>query len=263
MKKRIRFVQRQLNLMGLNAGPVDGFDGPTTISALDQVDNIPLNWAKRRKITWFIQNLCEANDIECGPVDGYWGHLSEQAFEILEDRLENDREAPIWRPEDLPDVNPNEWPTQNDIDELTAYYGEPGTNQDYAQLPYQHRLSWKLESSIDRFKCHQLVKPSIERVLQRVLDHYGKDAIQELRLDIWGGCSVVRKMRGGSKPSMHSWGIAIDYDPTRNKLKWGRDRAVFARSEYDAWWSLWEAEGWVSLGRNRNFDWMHVQAAKL
>ncbi len=62
---------------------------------------------------------------------------------------------------------------------------------------------------------------------------------------------------------MHSWGIAVDYDPERNLVKWGRDRATFAKSEYDTWWKLWEEEGWVSLGRTRNFDWMHVQAAKL
>jgi hypothetical protein len=62
---------------------------------------------------------------------------------------------------------------------------------------------------------------------------------------------------------MHSWGIAMDYDPERNKLKWGRDKAAFAWPEYDAWWRLWEEEGWISLGRQRNFDWMHIQAAKL
>ena len=70
-------------------------------------------------------------------------------------------------------------------------------------------------------------------------------------------------MRGGTRWSTHAWGIAIDYDPDRNQLKWGRDRAAFARPEYDAWWRLWEEEGWVSLGRTRNYDWMHVQAAKL
>jgi len=62
---------------------------------------------------------------------------------------------------------------------------------------------------------------------------------------------------------MHSWGIAVDYDPVKNKLKWGRDKASLPKGEYDMWWKFWEEEGWVSLGRQRNFDWMHVQAAKL
>lgn len=103
----------------------------------------------------------------------------------------------------------------------------------------------------------------LQRVLSRVLNHYGMEEIQGLRLDLWGGCLNVRKMRGGTRYSLHSWGIAVDDDPERNRLKWGRDRAHFARPDYDAWWRFWEDEGWVSLGRHRNFDWMHVQAAKL
>ena len=70
-------------------------------------------------------------------------------------------------------------------------------------------------------------------------------------------------MRGGTKPSTHSWGIALDWYPSRNKLRWGRDRASLAAPDCDDWWRIWEAEGWVSLGRSRNFDWMHVQAAKI
>ena len=42
-----------------------------------------------------------------------------------------------------------------------------------------------------------------------------------------------------------------------------RDKATFAKPEYERWWQCWEEEGWLSLGRTRNFDWMHVQAAKL
>jgi hypothetical protein len=96
-----------------------------------------------------------------------------------------------------------------------------------------------------------------------VLQHYGPDKVRQLGLDLFGGCLNVRKMRGGSAWSMHSWGIAFDFDPDRNQLKWGRDRAVFARPEYQKWWELWEEEGAVSLGRARNFDWMHVQFASL
>jgi hypothetical protein len=70
-------------------------------------------------------------------------------------------------------------------------------------------------------------------------------------------------MRGGSAWSTHAWGIAIDWNPSSNKLKWGREQATLARPEYDAWWDIWEEEGWLSLGRARNYDWMHVQAARL
>jgi hypothetical protein len=69
-------------------------------------------------------------------------------------------------------------------------------------------------------------------------------------------------MRGGNAWSMHSWGIAFDFDPDRNQLKWGRDKAAFGRPEYGKWFELWE-EGAISLGRARNFDWMQTQFATL
>jgi hypothetical protein len=28
---------------------------------------------------------------------------------------------------------------------------------------------------------------------------------------------------------------------------------AFAQPEYDAWWRFWEEEGWVSLGRTKNY----------
>jgi len=62
---------------------------------------------------------------------------------------------------------------------------------------------------------------------------------------------------------MHAWSIAIDFDPARNKLSWNNTRARLAKPDAVKFWELWEAEGWVSLGRARNYDWMHVQAARL
>jgi hypothetical protein len=62
---------------------------------------------------------------------------------------------------------------------------------------------------------------------------------------------------------MHSWGIALDFDPDRNQLSWGKPKALFSGVGYLPFWQAWEAEGWVSLGRKRDFDWMHVQAARL
>jgi hypothetical protein len=48
-------------------------------------------------------------------------------------------------------------------------------------------------------------------------------------------------------------------NPEQNQLRWGKDRAVFAKPEYDKFWEIVEKHGGVSLGRERNYDWMHFQ----
>ncbi len=263
MSKRVKFVQAQLNARGLSAGKEDGILGPKTLKALTKVDGIKDHWAGKRKVIAFIQLLAKEQGIDSGKIDGYWGPQTEFAFDSIEDRDQRDKEPVLVRPEELPDENPNDWPKQTPESELVDYYGEVGKNQTRIQLPFPHKLAWKTTSVVNSFFCHEKVHDSMKRVLVRVFEHYGTEEIKRLRLDFWGGCLNVRKMRGGSRYSMHSWGIAVDYDPVRNKLKWGRDRASFARSDYDMWWKFWEEEGWVSLGRQNNFDWMHVQAAKL
>ena len=261
-KKAIRFVQAQLNARGLDAGPEDGILGPRTLAALNKVQGILTDWSKTRKAVGFIQLLATENEIETGEIDGYWGPQTSFAFETLLQVLIERREPEIWRPEDLPDENPHHWPGQTPEENLFQFYGEVGQNQTTIELPYPHRLAWKKTTVVHRFQCHERVHDSLHRVLSGVLDHYGLEDIRRLRLNIWGGCLNVRRIRGGSRHSIHSWGAAVDYDPDRNQLKWGRDRAAFAKPEYDMWWRLWQEEGWVSLGRLRNFDWMHVQAAK-
>ncbi len=62
---------------------------------------------------------------------------------------------------------------------------------------------------------------------------------------------------------MHAWGIAVDLDPERNPLRWGRDRASFAASAYEPFWTIVEAAGAPSLGRACNRDWMHFQFGRL
>ncbi len=262
-KQRVRFIQQQLNALGHNCGKADGIAGSKTYGALAKIEQIPEDWSRKRRLVGFIQWRCEQEGFEAGPLDGYWGPQTEYAFECLLEKLETGEAPAPWRPEELSRANPNQWPVQTPQKEIVSYYGQPGKNQVYLQLPYTHRLAWKTSTTISRFQCHEKVHDSLSRVLNRVVSAYGEDDIKRLRLDLWGGCLNVRKMRGGTRYSMHSWGIALDYDPARNRLKWGRDKAAFAQAEYDTWWRLWEEEGWISLGRHRNFDWMHVQAARL
>ena len=156
----------------------------------------------------------------------------------------------------------NHWPKQ-DYASMVAFYGPVGENQTKLDLPYPMVLDWEDGTIIRRITCHEKVAESLDRILTKTLDHYGIEQIRKLRLHRFGGCLNVRKMRGGTSWSIHSWGAAIDLDSDRNQLKWGRDKASLAKKEFIPFWEIVESEGWVSLGRVKNYDWMHAQAARL
>lgn len=152
------------------------------------------------------------------------------------------------------------FPRQRDV---MNFYGNVGTNQTRIVPPWKMRLAWDKRRFIQRMTLHEKVADSAARAMTQVYAHYGDKGIKHLGLDLFGGSLNVRKMRGGSRYSMHSWGIAIDFDPERNQLRWKTPRARLSRDDVIPFWQAWEAEGWVSLGRERDFDWMHVQAARL
>ena len=171
------------------------------------------------------------------------------------------------------------WPTQANV---RAFYGEVGTSQGKLDLPFPMRLAWDKSVVISRITLHTKVIESAGRAFEAIASAYGPVKRAELGIDLFGGSLNVRRMRGGSAYSMHSWGIAIDFDPERNQLKWkrkassyvvtddeGRQRTVqtpaarLAQPDAEAFWAAWKREGWVGLGEERDFDWMHVQAARL
>lgn len=142
---------------------------------------------------------------------------------------------------------------------MVAFYGEVGTRQTTLVLPYPMRIAWEPDKTVSKISCHECCAAAFGRIFQRTFDHYGLESIKRLGLDLYGGCLNVRKMRGGSEWSKHAWGCAIDIDPDRNQLKWGRDRASLARPEYEPFWQIVESEGGYSLGRKENRDWMHFE----
>jgi hypothetical protein len=154
------------------------------------------------------------------------------------------------------------WPKQ-DFNSMVNFYGPVGENQTKLDLPYPLRLAWAPATQLNRITCHQKVAKSLYTIFEKTKAAYGEKDISLLKLDLFGGCLNVRRMRGGRAWSIHSWGAAVDLDPDNNQLKWGKDRATFAKQEYNEFWKIVESEGWVSLGRARNYDWMHFQAALL
>ena len=146
--------------------------------------------------------------------------------------------------------------------EIIDKYGKPNQNGTYLvsiKLPYPMRLAWDKNTKVNTMRCHKLVAQNFTNVFNDLLNHYGLAKIQELGIDLFGGCFAFRAMRGGSDYSRHSWGIAIDLDPERNTLKETSKTARFARPEYKPMIDIFYKHGFVNLGVEKNYDWMHFE----
>mgnify|MGYP003499412137 FL=1 len=147
--------------------------------------------------------------------------------------------------------------------QLIAKYGKP-TQDGKAYLvsialPFPMRLAWDKNTKVTKMRCHKLIAQKLSNALLEILQVYGLPKIQELGIDLFGGCFNFRAMRGGSDYSRHSWAVAIDLDPERNQLKETSKTARFARPEYKPMIDIFYKHGFVSLGREKNYDWMHFE----
>lgn len=276
-------VQTELKARALYSGAIDNQYGPRTdgaIEALLATNHVAgySGWPDARQLIAAQQVLCKLRDIEVGAIDGRMGPQSRHAFEVYDARKANGWKpvaaVETWRDEPLPPVAPSHplpAPPTTTVPHVSSprqsgvpgFYGAVGTNQTSLVLPFPMRLAWDTDTIVSKYSCHVKVREAMECVWKSALDHYGIDEIKRLRLDLFGGCLNVRKMRGGSAWSMHSWGIAADIDPDHNQLKFTRAQATLDGPEYDPFWSVVYATGAISLGRERDYDWMHFQYANL
>ena len=141
-------------------------------------------------------------------------------------------------------------------------YGTPneaGTYLVTIKLPYPMRIAWDTKTTVNKMRCHKDVADKFTAVFNDLLAHYGLAKIQELGIDLFGGCFNFRQMRNGKTWSKHSWGIAIDLDPARNTLKESKRTARFARPEYKPMIDIFYKHGFISLGVEKDYDWMHFE----
>lgn len=233
--KNLREIQEKLKELNLYNGSIDGIRGPQTIAA--------------------IRAFQRMNGLTA---DGVAGPKTIEKLFVEDLGRDDIPDTPIVVP-----ANPSsvwkQWPKEG-TESLTRFFGQPGSNQVSLELPYSMKLAWDKRQVIKKFSCNAKVKDTFEFIFQKVKDTYSQKEIEDIGLDIFGGCLNVRPIRGGTRLSTHAWGVAVDIDPERNQLRWGRDRARLAKPDCEEFWKIVESTGCVSLGRRVNFDWMHFQA---
>lgn len=149
--------------------------------------------------------------------------------------------------------------------QMVAKYGQAVETGPYLvqiDLPYPMKLAWDKTVSVTHLKCHKLEADRLKQIFVEILLTYKIEKIQELGIDLFGGCFNYRMSRNGAGLSRHSWGTAVDLDPERNQLHESRKTARFARPEYADMIAIFEENGWASLGKERDYDWMHFEAAE-
>jgi len=150
--------------------------------------------------------------------------------------------------------NPKPWPASSQA-ALTAFYGAPGDESQLIGISVTG-LGVKYEGQAVRsIRCHRKVADSLLRIVTALSQiPEGREIIGK-----YAGVYNNRPMRGGSLPSLHARGAAIDLDPgsNRNKQAWPVS-ATMPLAVMEAF----AAEGWLSAGAFWGRDAMHFQATQ-
>lgn len=156
----------------------------------------------------------------------------------------------------------NTLPTQAQVRKGTSIFGKAGVESNLVNIKPPYTLYY-CGTAVKTIRVHKLIADRVEAALKEILAHYGQAKIKELGLDQYSGSYNYRKTSTGSAMSMHAWGIALDFAAEKNTYKMKKPQASLSKPECEMWWKIWEKHGAVSLGRQCNYDWMHLQFAKL
>lgn len=149
--------------------------------------------------------------------------------------------------------NPNPWPN-SDQASLREFYGRPGDENALVGLLVPDGVVVHYEGNpVKTIRCHAKVAASLSCILVAL-----SKACPHVLLS-YAGCYNNRSVRGGSTPSLHAYGAAIDFmpDTNGNRAHWptGSDMPIEAIE-------CFSREGWLSAGVFWSRDSMHFQATK-
>jgi hypothetical protein len=169
--------------------------------------------------------------------DGVWGPVSKAACKQHLRRL-----MPL----------PNPWPFQ-DENSLNEFYGRAGDENKLVNLSVDGLGVAYNNRPVRTIRCHHRVAVSLYEVRADLSVSFPHILAQ------FAGCYNNRAVRGGTKPSLHARGAAIDFAPAYNgnTTRWPQD-AMMPLEVME----FFSYRGWLSAGAFWSRDAMHFQATR-
>lgn len=123
-------------------------------------------------------------------------------------------------------------------------FGDPTNKKNEAKYMELWDVPTELEIGVipKKLYCNKLMVGPLSKAFKNLID---RDFIKELKT--FDGCFNVRKKRGLSSMSLHSWGIAIDVNASWNQL--GKTPTL--------------SKGFVKCFTDAGFDWGGNWASRL
>lgn len=143
-------------------------------------------------------------------------------------------------------------------------FGKAGDESNLVSVIVPPNYPLKYEGKkVKTIRIHKLVADRLSAALNDIINHYGDD-IETVAPGacVYDGSYNFRKTTGASSYSIHSWGIALDFDAAKNTMKMSAPQARLSQDVYKPFIDILEHHGFMSLGQRGNYDWQHFQCCK-
>lgn len=267
-----RTLQQLLAAAGYYSGGIDGDFGEKSFAAMQAVEAKhkaaytfdPTTTTETRRHTACAQACLTDLDQAPGKIDGWSGANTTEALNAFLFKQANGKAEVVDRTPLPTAPQSSNIPRQRDV---ATVYGKPGpqikSRLTMIRLPFKLRIDWNLRQSTNKITVHRDCAPQLEKALIEVHAHYGPDRMKDLGIDRYAGTYNHRKMRGGTKWSMHAYGCAIDFFSGPNGLRAKCPQALFCGAEYKDFLDIMESNEWLPAIRLWGKDAMHFQRALL
>jgi hypothetical protein len=148
---------------------------------------------------------------------------------------------------------PNPWPV-TDQRSLQRFYGSPGDESKLVTLKVIGLGIQYEGNAVRSIRCHWNTGVSLQSILNELSASRWAYILKQ-----FDGCYNNRPMRGGSLPSLHARGAAIDFCAATNgnQTAWPT-RATMPLEVME----IFARHGWVAAGAFWGRDGMHFQATR-